>query len=87
MNAMNIHNMLKEAWEASSMNDNRFEAAVRSIKWDSEFSCGDGHYFTVGDYTLHTMDMDPFGPFAFMLPVSFFGNRCMIYFDGYSVEL
>ena len=86
MNAMDIHNKLQEAWEISTKADNRFAVAVGSIKWDDMFSCEDGYYFTVGDYTLHTLDMDPFGPCADAVPVSFFGGG-MIYFDGVTVEI
>lgn len=82
-----IHNRLQEAWETSTINDNRFAVAIGSIKWDDMFSCEDGYYFILGDYTLEVPDMDPFGPRADYAPTSHFGNNCIIGFDGVSVEL
>lgn len=82
-----IHNKLQEAWETSTKNDNRFAIAIGSIKWDDMFSCDDVYYFILGDYMLEVPDMDPFGTNADYAPISYFGNTCVIGFDGASFEL
>lgn len=61
MKDLTLYNALVEAWESSTPNYNRFEKVVSEIKWDREFFADGEHYFTLGDFTLTTPTLDPFG--------------------------
>ena len=60
MTEIMIYNSIKEAFESSSKIDNRFENAVRSIKWDSRFEADGEMYFTVGAFVFTTVSLNPF---------------------------
>lgn len=60
MTAFNIFYKLKEAYECSTHNNNLFEKALKSIKWDYTFFADNEFYFVKGDLTLTTTSLDPF---------------------------
>lgn len=51
---------IKNAYETSTHNNNRFADCLKSIKWDSEFYADGEHYFLKGDMTFTTPSFDPF---------------------------
>lgn len=61
---LNLFSNLKEAWESSTLNDNRFAAALMGIEWDYQFSADGGHCFTKGDFCLTIPTLDPFGAYC-----------------------
>lgn len=61
MNALNLHMKLQEAWETSTMNNNRFAPAVEAIDWDERFEADGELYFILDGYEFATQTLDPFG--------------------------
>ena len=51
---------LNEAYGASTPADNKFAAAVNSIKWDETFEEDGEKYFLLDDLTLTIENLDPF---------------------------
>ena len=60
MNTLNIFYKLKNAYECSTHNNNLFEKALKSIKWENTFFADGEHYFIKGDMTFTTPSLDPF---------------------------
>ena len=60
MNTLNIFYKLKNAFECSTQNNNLFEKALKSIKWDNTFFADDEYYFIKCDLTFTTPSLDPF---------------------------
>ena len=60
MNTLNIFYKLKNAFECSTHNNNLFEKALKSIKWENTFFADGEYYFIKGDLTFTTPSLDPF---------------------------
>ena len=60
MTTLNIFETLKNAYETSTHNNNRFTAILSSIKCDSEFYAYGEYYFIKGDMTFTTPSLNPF---------------------------
>ncbi len=60
MTELNIFEALKEAYETSTPNNNRFAAKLSSILWDAEFYEDEEYYFLKGDMTFTTPSLNPF---------------------------
>ena len=60
MTTLNIFENIKEAFEASTHNCNRFMQALNSINWDAQFEADNEYYFIKGDMTITTPSLDPF---------------------------
>lgn len=60
MTTLNIYYIIKEAFEASTPNCNRFATALDSINWDAKFEADNEFYFVKGDMTITTPSLDPF---------------------------
>lgn len=60
MNTLNIYYNLKEAYECSTHNNNLFERALNSIKWDNTFYADNEYYFIKGNLTFTTTSLNPF---------------------------
>ena len=60
MNTLNIFYKLKNAFECSTQNNNLFEKALKSIKWDKQFYADSEHYFCLGKFTFTTPSLDQF---------------------------
>ena len=60
MNTLNIFYKLKNAFECSTQNNNLFEKALKSIKWDKTFFADNEYYFIKGDMTITTPSLNPF---------------------------
>ena len=60
MTELNIFTKLKEAFETSTHNTNRFAEVLASIKWDSTYTADGERYFNLGGFTFTTPSLDPF---------------------------
>ena len=56
-----VFNTLLEAWETSTMSDNRFARAIERIRWENRFFADGEYYFCLGGFTFTTPTLDPFG--------------------------
>lgn len=57
---LNLFYSLKEAYETSTPNNNRFLAKLNSIHWDSKFYADDEYYFIKGDMLITAQSLNPF---------------------------
>ena len=60
MNTLNLFYQIKEAFETSTHNTNRFKKFLESIKWDSTFEADVEFYFNKNDFCFTTPSLDPF---------------------------
>ena len=60
MTTLNLYYNIKEAFETSTHNCNRFADLLNSINWDATFSADGEHYFLKDDLTITTPSFDPF---------------------------
>lgn len=60
MNELAIYKALKEAYETSTQNNNRFLTALLSVPWDDIFEADGEHYFSKGSFFFTTPSLDPF---------------------------
>lgn len=60
MTTLNLFYNIKEAFELSTHNNNRFEAILNAISWDSSFYADEEYYFIKGDMTFTTPSLNPF---------------------------
>lgn len=60
MTTLNIFETIKNAYETSTYNNNRFATILSSIKWDSEFYADGEYYFIKDDMTFTTPSLNPF---------------------------
>lgn len=60
MTTFEIYNNIKEAYEASTHNFNKFAATLESIKWDAKFFADEEYYFIKEDLTFTTPSLNPF---------------------------
>lgn len=57
---LNLYYKIKEAYETSTQNCNRFEQIINGIDWDAKFFEDEEYYFIKGDMTLTTPSLNPF---------------------------
>lgn len=55
-----IFEKLKTAYECSTLNNNLFEKAIKSIKWESTFYADGEYYFNIGNMSFTTQTLNPF---------------------------
>lgn len=60
MTTLNLFYNIKEAFEASTLNNNYFAQALNAVKWDAQFKADNEFYFVKGDMTITTPSLDPF---------------------------
>lgn len=60
MTTLDLYYNIKEAFETSTHNTNRFAAVLDSVKWDSVFFADGEHYFVKDDMSFTTPSLDPF---------------------------
>ncbi len=77
---LNIFETLKEAFEISTLSNNRFLSALNSISWDCTFFADDEHYFCKGGFTFTTPSLDPFDITRNWMPAAFFTDGSFIQF-------
>lgn len=57
---LEIFETLKEAFDTSTLNNNRFLEVLNSIKWDAQFTADCEFYFCLGSLTFTTPSLNPF---------------------------
>ena len=77
---LHIFESIKEAFETSTQNYNRFAKKLDSIKWDSKFFADDEFYFIKGDMTFTTPSLDPFEVTRNWMPSAIFADGSYIEF-------
>lgn len=55
-----IFERLMEAFETSTLSNNRFLSVINSIHWDEKFFADGEHYFCKGRFTFTTPSLEPF---------------------------
>lgn len=60
MEELKIFEKLKNAYECSTLSNNLFEKALKSIKWDSTFFEDCEHYYCYGNMCFTTPSLNPF---------------------------
>lgn len=60
MTTSNLYYNIKEAFETSTHNCNRFSELLNRINWDSSFFADEEFYFIKDDLTICTPSLDPF---------------------------
>ena len=60
MDNVDLYFKLKEAYETTTTNCNRFEKAIHKIKWDKIFEADGEIYFIKDGFTLTVENVDPF---------------------------
>lgn len=60
MTELKLYETLKEAWETSTQNYNRFEEVINSINWTDTYEADGEMYFCKGKFTLTVENVDPF---------------------------
>lgn len=60
MTELELYAKIKEAFETSTHNRNRFAEVLASIKWDSNYTADGDQYFNLGEFTFTTPSLDPF---------------------------
>lgn len=60
MNAYEIYESLKNAYEASAQNCNRLLEEINRICWDDKFEADGEHYFCKDNLTFTTPSLEPF---------------------------
>ena len=60
MTNLNLFYKIKEAYEASTHNNNYFADFLGSINWDATFFADEEYYFIKGNMTFTTPSTDPF---------------------------
>ena len=60
MTELKLFEILKEAYETSTQNYNRFKETIESIKWSDTFEADGELYFCKGKFTLTIENIDPF---------------------------
>ena len=78
MTTLNLYYNIKEAYETSTLNNNRFSEFLNSIKWDAIFTADGEHYYQLGGFTFTTPSLDPFN--MEWEPSAFFEDGCVLSF-------
>lgn len=60
MSELNLYYKIKDAFETSTANTNRFAQMLNRIKWDNQFKADDEYYFVKGGFTFTTPSLNPF---------------------------
>lgn len=60
MDTFNLFLKIKEAYETSTHNHNRFRELLDSVKWDNTFFADGEYYFIKGNMTFITPSYNPF---------------------------
>jgi len=71
---------IKEAYETSTHNNNRFEKVIKAIKWDAEFTADGEFYFCLGNLTFTTPSLNPFEVTKDWEACAMFTDGSQIYF-------
>ena len=78
MKEMKLFEVLKEAYETTTKNCNRFLNVINSIHWDSVFNSDGETYFVKGGFTMTVENTNPFE--EHWKPAGFFPDGSVVEF-------
>lgn len=77
---LNLFNTLKEAFETSTQNRNKFKESLDSILWDNAFFADEEYYFIKEGFTFTTPSLNPFDVSSNWMPSAIFADGSYIEF-------
>ena len=86
MDELNLYYSLLEAWGYSTMSNNLFLKKIEKIPWDRRYFADEEYYFGLGDFTLMTPTLDPFGEHKWS-PSVITSEKSIFFFDGTEASL
>lgn len=78
MNEMKLFETLKEAYETSTPNCNRFLNEINTVAWDQTFTEDGETYFVKDGFTLTVENVNPFE--ENWKPMAFFSDKSVVEF-------
>lgn len=80
MTTLNLFTTLKEAFNASTINNNCFAKKLLSIDWDYQYDADGEHHFVIGNMDFSTPSLDPFKMTRNWRPSAYFDDGSYIEF-------
>ena len=77
---LHLFETLKNAFESSTLSNNRFLSALNSASWDKKFYADGEHYFCKGGFCFTTPSLNPFEITRNWMPSAMFSDGSCIEF-------
>lgn len=77
---LHLFETLKNAFESSTLSNNRFLSALNSASWDKTFYADGEHYFCKGGFCFTTPSLNPFEVTRNWMPSAIFSDGSCIEF-------
>ena len=77
---LHLFETLKNAFESSTLSNNRFLSALNSASWDKTFYADGEHYFCKGGFCFTTPSLNPFEVTSNWMPSAMFSDGSCIEF-------
>lgn len=77
---LHLFETLRNAFEASTLSNNRFLSALNSASWDKTFYADGEHYFCKGGFCFTTPSLNPFEVTRNWMPSAMFSDGSCIEF-------
>lgn len=77
---LHLFETLKNAFETSTLSNNRFLSALNSASWDKTFYADEEHYFCKGGFCFTTPSLNPFEITRNWMPSAMFSDGSCIEF-------
>lgn len=77
---LHLFETLRNAFETSTLSNNRFSSALNSASWDKTFYADGEHYFCKGGFCFTTPSLNPFEVTRNWMPSAMFSDGSCIEF-------
>ena len=77
---LHLFETLRNAFETSTLSNNRFLSALNSASWDKTFYADGEHYFCKGGFCFTTPSLNPFEVTRNWMPSAIFSDGSCIEF-------
>ncbi len=77
---LHLFETLRNAFETSTLSNNRFLSALNSASWDKTFYADGEHYFCKGGFCFTTPSLNPFEVTRNWMPSAMFSDGSCIEF-------
>lgn len=77
---LHLFETLRNAFESSTLSNNRFLSALNSASWDKTFYADGEHYFCKGGFCFTTPSLNPFEVTRNWMPSAMFSDGSCIEF-------
>ena len=77
---LHLFETLKNAFDSSTLSNNRFLSALNSASWDKTFYADGEHYFCKGGFCFTTPSLNPFEITRNWMPSAMFSDGSCIEF-------